>query len=396
MKHPLGPSRFLVSALCLLLCLVLTGAAAAETYAVVSGTNSLNLRAEATSKSTWLGAYSRGSWVTVKGSQNNFYYVTTADGKTGYMSKNYLDSTADLAYGNVAIVNNAKSTAFLNLRSYPSYTASVVTILYNGVPLNVLAEQNGWYQVQAGDLSGYVRTEFTKTVNQPLAVAAGTIKTPNNTAVNMRVAPSSSASVRRQFAGDRYVAVLLEGSHWWYVAIDGYTGFISSDFLVEGLHAERDEANAAQEEDDSSSSDTTTEGYAAVSNPVSTQKLNLRELPSTASSVVARLSNGVKLTVLSQGVEWSKVYVSSLSATGYVMSRYLTLYNLPAVPIVTISHPQGSYVNLRSDASLTGDVLTRMPNGAAAIVLSPGVDWTKIAYDDQIGYVLDYFTSEGE
>jgi SH3-like domain-containing protein len=274
----------------------------------------------------------------------------------------------------------------------------VTAILYNGVPLNVLSEQSGWYQVQAGDLSGYVRAEFTKTVNQPLAVAAGTIKTPNNTAVNMRVAPSSSAAVRRQFAGDRYVAVLLEGSHWWYVAIDGYTGFISSDFLVEGLHAERDEASAAQEDDDPSSSGggTATDRYATVANPVSTQKLNLRELPSTASSVVARLSNGVKLTVLSQGVEWSKVYASSLSATGYVMSRYLTLYNLPAVPIVTIRHPQGSYVNLRKDASLTGDVLVRMPNGADAIVISPGVDWMKVAYDDQIGYVLDYFTNEGE
>jgi uncharacterized protein YgiM (DUF1202 family) len=120
MKHPLGSSRFLVSALCLLLCLVLTGAAAAETYAVVSGTDSLNLRAEAASKSTWLGAYSRGSWVTVKGSQNNFYYVTTADGKTGYMSKNYLSTTANLAYGNVAIVNNAKATAFLTCAPIPA------------------------------------------------------------------------------------------------------------------------------------------------------------------------------------------------------------------------------------------------------------------------------------
>ena len=36
----------------------------------------------------------------------------------------------------------------------------------------------------------------------------------------------SSAPVRRQFAGDRYVSVLYQGVGWWYVCIDGYSGFI--------------------------------------------------------------------------------------------------------------------------------------------------------------------------
>jgi len=268
----------------------------------------------------------------------------------------------------------------------------VVTILYNGVPLNILSQDSGWYQVQAGGLQGYLRSEFTTTLYQPLAIAVATIKTPNNTAVNMRVAPSTSASVRRQFAGDRYVAVLYKGTYWWYVAIDGYIGFISSDFLAEGLQAERDIA-AGNEDDDPSTDE---DGYAIVTNPVSTQHLNLRELPSTAADVVARLSNGEKLTMLIQGTEWCKVYVSSIAATGYVMTRYLTLHGLPAVPTLTIDHPQGSYVNLRSSASMTSQVLAQMPDGASATVIAPGADWAKVKYKGKTGYVLDYFTSIGE
>ena len=362
---------------------LLAGAACAETYAVVYGTDTLNLRAQASSASQWLGTYAKGSWVTVIGSQNNFYNVTTGDGKAGYMSKNYLHTTDQLTYGSVAIVNNSKATAFLNLRSYPSYSASVIRILYNGVPLNILSEANGWYFVQLGSTQGYVRSEYTIRSNQPLGSNVATIQTPNNTAVNMRVAPSTSAAVRRQFSGDRYVAVLYQGTGWWYVWIDGYTGFISSDFLTEGLHAERDEAAQGDDGD----------GYAVVNNPISTQKLNLRELPSTASAVVSQLSNGYKLSVIVQGTQWCKVYADTLAAVGYVQTQYLKLYRLPSTPTLTIRNPHGSYVNLRASASMTAGILTHIPNQAKATVIAPGPDWSKVKYQGQTGYVMNFFTS---
>lgn len=382
--HRAQTMRLGTALLLLALTLLVAGAAAAETYAVVYGTDSLNLRAGASSSTQWLGAYPNGSWVTVTGSKNNFYAVRTSDSKTGYMSKNFLQTTDQLTYGNVAIVNNQKATAFLNFRSYPSYSASVITILYNGVPLTILEESGGWYRTMLGDTVGYVRTEYTYTNYQPIGTAVATVKTPNNTAVNMRVAPAMNASVRRQFPGDRYVSVLYRGNGWWYVCIDGYTGFISSDFLVEGLHAARD--NAAAEEPSG-------EGYAKVSNPVSTQKLNLRELPSTASTVVSRLSNGYKLSVLIQGTEWCKVYADTIAAVGYVQTKYLKLYNLPATPTLAIDHPQGSFVNLRSGPSMTDSVLTRISDGQKATIIAPGPEWTKVRYNHQTGYVMNYFTT---
>lgn len=383
-KKSSGLSRLAAALLALILTLTLLGSALAETYAIVSGTKSLNLRSNASSSSQWLGAYAQGSWVTVTGSKNNFYRVYTPDGQTGYMSKNFLKTTDQLTYANVAIVSNSKSTAFLNLRAYPSYSANVLALLYNGVPLNILSTQNGWYYVQMGNTLGYVRSEFTNVQYQPVGIAVATIKTPNNTSVNMRVSPSSSSSIRRQFAGDRYVSVIYAGTGWWYVCIDGYLGFISSDFLAEGLHAARD--NAAQQEGDSGS-------YAIVNNPVSTQTLNLRELPSTASAVVSQLGNGQKLSVLVQGTEWCRVYVDSIAATGYVMTRYLKLYHLPTTPTLTIQHPQGSYVNLRSEASMAYASLARVPDGSTATILAPGPDWTKVRYQGLTGYVMNYFTS---
>ena len=90
--------RMLAAVLVLVFGISGLGAALAETYAVVYGTKSLNLRADGSVSSQWLGAYSRGTWLTVSGSKNNFYAVSTFDGKTGYMSKNFLqnDRSADI------------------------------------------------------------------------------------------------------------------------------------------------------------------------------------------------------------------------------------------------------------------------------------------------------------
>ena len=80
----------------LLLLLLMAGSAMASsgTFGVIYGTDTLNLRAQGSSSSQWLGSCTRGTWVEINGSQNNFYYVRTPDGKTGYMSKNSVSITS--------------------------------------------------------------------------------------------------------------------------------------------------------------------------------------------------------------------------------------------------------------------------------------------------------------
>ena len=118
--------------------------ALAENFGVIYRTDTLNLRAQGSSSSQWLGSYSRGTWVEITGSQNNFYRVNTPDGRTGYMSKNYIDvdwDGSDVRW--MAIVDNQNGGAFLNFRAQPSYNAQVLGIFYNGVPLAVQSVNTG-------------------------------------------------------------------------------------------------------------------------------------------------------------------------------------------------------------------------------------------------------------
>jgi len=370
-----------------LLCL-LTASALAESFGAVYRTDLLNLRSQGSSASQWLGSYSRGTWVEIIGSQNNFYRVRTPDGRTGYMSKNYIDVACDAQdYAWMAVVDNHNGGAFLNFRAQPGYDAQVLDLLYNGVPLYVLNTINGWYCVELNGQVGYVRGEFLTDwgKGQYGSSTVATIKTPNNTAMNLRSGPGMNYPVVRQFTGDSYVSVLARGNGWWCVSADGTVGFMSSDYLVEGLHSARDNAAGSSVSGGGTP-------YAVVSNPVSTQALNLRQYASTASMVLDKLYNGDTLWVDEQGTEWCAVTDQATGISGYVMTKYIRLYNLPSKPVRRVVHPGGTFVNLRSAPNmLQANVRTRVPSGSSVTILSPGPDWCKVQYNGYTGYMMTYF-----
>ncbi len=374
-----------ITLLSLLLCvLTVSGALAsgvlAADFGVIHNTDTLNLRADASSSSRLLGTYQKGTWVYITGSKNNFFYVTTPDGRQGYMSKNYITQGTQ-SPSEIAVVDNTGGGRFLNFRQYPDLNAKVLGIFYDGVPLYVLGTQGGWVNVQINGQIGYVSGNYVRTLHGLASPTVATIKTPNNTAINLRSGPGSGYSVLRQFPGDRYVMVLLQGNGWWKVSIDGYVGFMSSDFLAEGLKAAKDIA----------ADNPSGPGYAVVSNPKSTQTLNLRAFPSASAQVLAKLYNGTKAIVTQQGLEWCAVSFPETTLSGYVMTAYLQLHNLPKTPSLKVYHPQGQRVNLRTGPSFEAKVTTQVPSGKTVTVLAPGVDWTKVQYGNSIGYMVTYF-----
>ncbi len=372
--------------LILVFCL-LAGSALADEFGVVYRTDSLNLRREGSSSSEWLGSYPRGTWVTITGSQNNFYRVRTPDGRTGYMSKNYIDASGRAGEMWMLRVTNPNGGAFLNFRERPDYNAKVLDIFYNGVPLHATALNNGWFTVEINGQTGYVRAEFVDDRgSEPGSSTVATIKTPNNGSLNLRSGPGMQYGVIASYPGDSYVSVLSEGSGWWCVAIKGTVGYMNDDYLVKGLQSARDIAA------DTGGGSTGGSAYAVVNNPKATQNLNLRRYASTASEVLDKMYNGEKLWVDEQGTEWCAVTHQETGVSGYAMTKYLQLRNLPNTPTAKVSHPVGSFVNLRSSPNMgANNVRLRVPHGSKVTVVSPGSDWCKVKYDGVTGYMMSYF-----
>ncbi len=379
-------TRKILAALTAVLILLSASGALAD-FAVVSNTSSLNLRDGPGYDYNVIGSASKGDWADIQGESGGWYAVTMVkSGKTGYMDANYLSfgTSGSSGSGNVTgVVSNPNSSSFLNLREYPSYSANVLGIYYNGAECTILSSYNGWYQVSIDGLTGYFRYEYIKVKG---ATGTATVVSSSGKTVNLRSGPSTAYSVITRVPLGKSVSILLKGNSYWKVSYNGTEGFMSSSFLS---------TSGVTPGGGSSSGGTgtkpATSGYVIVSNPNSANLLNLRAQPSSSAKILAQYQNGTRFEVIAQGQTWCKVYGTASGRTGYMMTKYLTLYGLPGTPTRTVKNGN-SYVNLRSAPSKsTGSVLVKVNSGSTVTILTPGDEWTQVRYGNSTGYMMTYF-----
>jgi len=362
-------------------------------YGVVSGADTANLREKPDKASALLTSYPRDTWVEIVGESGKWWEVNAPGGFHGYISKNYV-TVAENTYGTIGLVSNPAGTSFLNLRATPSYTAKVLGIYYNDTPCVLLSQSDGWYHVRVDGVDGYFREEYVRQAYRVFSEEVATVVTPGGTPLNLRAGPGKEYASISQYPGGQYVMVLQKGLGWWKVSVDGLVGFMSVDFLKDGvLTPSGVTATGAVQQATGAEIALSNQSYVVVNNPKSTQVLNMREAPDAASQVLAQYSNGHQLTLLGAGEEWCHVQNAS-GQTGYMMTQFLKVYSVNATPTLQVNHPQRSYVNLREDASMASRVLEKVPHGATVTVLIPGEDWVKVRYNTQTGYMMAAFLSE--
>lgn len=362
-------------------------------FGVVSGADTANLREKPDQNSALLTSYPKDTWVEIVGESGNWWEVNAPVDFHGYISKNYL-TVAENVYATVGLVTNPEGTSFLNLRATPSYTAKVLGIYYNETPCVLLSQSDGWYHVRVDGVDGYFREEYVRQVTCVYSEEVATVVTPGGTPLNLRAGPGKEYPVVSQYPGGQYVMVLQKGLGWWKVSVGGLVGFMSVEFLKDGVLTPGGvTATEAVQQTDRSAQLTNSQSYVVVNNPKSTQVLNLREAPDTTSQVLAQYSNGQQLTLLDAGEEWCHVQNAS-GEVGYMMTEFLKVYSASGTLTLQVTHPQKSYVNLREAASMASRVLEKVPHGATVTVLIPGDPWVKVRYGTQVGYMMSAFLQE--
>lgn len=368
---------------CLLTALLLTaGAAGAEERFGVTGTDGAALRQAPSTSAALAGQYALGTWMTITGENGGWYAVAAPDGTTGYMSARQVEVPA-ITVANVGVVCNLADNAYVNLRQQPHYQAAVLATYHNGAPCLLLSHSNGWYHVRIEGVEGYLREEYVRARMTVWAEDVATVITRGHLTAALRSGPGTQYAPLASLGDGQYVTVLQRGSGWWYVACDGLTGYVDAASLREGVLTYGEIADAGWAE--------LASAWAVVNNPSPTQLLNLREMPSTLGAVLGQYRSGARLTLLNQGLEWCRV-MDDAGVTGYMMTDYLLLEGVPEVPVMTVTHPDGTYVNLRTAPSMyLGAVLFQVPHGTQVTVLIPGSEWVKVRWGDETGYMAAGF-----
>ncbi len=144
----------------------------------------------------------------------------------------------------------AQVNDYVNVRSIPGEEGDILGKLYDDSVGTFLGEENGWYQITSGSVTGYVKAEYCVTGEDAVALAkqVGTrLATVTTTTLFVRSEPTTESSKIGMVPIDEELLVLEEGDGWVKVDIEEGTGWVSTDYVT--LHSEFVQAESREEEE---------------------------------------------------------------------------------------------------------------------------------------------------
>ena len=335
--------------------------AAAASAVTATTTDYLNLREGAGTNTKVLLTLGKNVSVTILDSSDpQWAKVQTAGGKTGYCSKQYL-SISSAGSPPPASASSSGSTATttdsLNLRQSASPSANILQVLPKGTSLTVLdASDSSWVKVQtAGGAQGWCSRQY-------LSISGGTQTGTGTGTSGSQTAKTTDYLNLREGAGTNYKVLLtlgkgvavtvLDNSNAQWVKVrtqNGTQGWCSRQYLTVsapagGTSSTPSSAPAGSSSSQSSSSPSSSassdpsagggeggEGGSESGAPgisgaiVTADVLRLREQANTSCQVLANLTNGTVLQVLSAPASgWVRVRTPD-GKTGYVSTDYVRI-----------------------------------------------------------------------
>lgn len=143
----------------------------------------------------------------------------------------------------------AQVNDYVNVRSIPSEEGEIIGKLYNHSVGTFISEENGWYQITSGTVTGYVKGEFCVTGETAIALAkevSTRIATVNTQTLKVRTEPSLEASVLGLVPIGDELVVLDEVDGWVKVDVEEGIGWVSMEFV--DLSREFVQAESKEEE----------------------------------------------------------------------------------------------------------------------------------------------------
>ena len=114
----------------------------------------------------------------------------------------------------------------LNFRSGPNTSSAIIGSIPNGSTVQIIGEQNGFYQIIFGGQTGFASGSFIS----PNSTSARVSTQGGN--LNLRSAPNTSSSVIASIPNGSTVTVLDRSGNFFRVNFNNLTGFASADFIT--------------------------------------------------------------------------------------------------------------------------------------------------------------------
>lgn len=123
---------------------------------------------------------------------------------------------------------------YLNVREEASTDSSVVGIMKKNAVAEITGEQDGWYQISSGSITGYVKAEYLTVGNEELLDSVKSRKAQVNTeTLKVRSEASTESSVVTLVGqGDQLTVTDEQTPGWIKVQTSDGEGYISFDYAT--------------------------------------------------------------------------------------------------------------------------------------------------------------------
>ncbi|MBR4723428.1 MAG: C40 family peptidase [Clostridia bacterium] len=207
----------------------------------------------------------------------------------------------------------------INLRAAADIESDILNVLPLGTQLKVIDIDGDWFKVEAGSLTGYVKSCYaTLDFDAVKAVMLATTmyqKATVTTGVNVRSEDNEESVILSSVAEGESVIVLDEFNDWCKVYFgENYDiGYIKSEYVSVGDMVARSEINAKRNKRIAA---IVKDGKIKVSSGV----IDVKLMPNDDSETIVTLANGANCKIVSGGSKWTKIIVSATNEIGYVKS----------------------------------------------------------------------------
>ena len=317
------------------------------------------------------------------------------------------EENEDICKGTIHLAGTGSSLA---IRESKSNASRVIGTAGNGAIVQVLSGDGSWCLIRYGDLRGYVPQSAliisgTPEVDSDESVSSiiGFATVTASDFVNLRQEGSMSARVLGTAPTGTVLTVFSQSGSWAKVQYNTLVAYANTNYI-----------SSVMQEYPSDDLSTGTQTARVICEDGT---VNLRQSSSMNAQVLAQLSDGTAVTVLSDDGSWSEVRYQGM--TGYMLSEYLAYTDeesvLPdaspedgedgteqedqpeqdaeASTLTAVVATEYGSLNMRAQAKAGSQILTTIPKGSRIAVTERGTVWSSVYYAGMNGYVMTAYLS---
>ncbi len=153
-------------------------------------------------------------------------------------------ASTESSYADVAISHVSN---YVNVRTEPNTTSSIVGKIYNNCAAKILSTVDGeggrWYQIQSGTVNGYIKAEYfiTGAEAEKIAKKVGTVYiTVNTDSLRLREEPNTTSRTLTLLSRDAEYIALKEEEDFVEIQVDAdLAGYVHKDYVQQRVEFEQ-------------------------------------------------------------------------------------------------------------------------------------------------------------